>query len=310
MTEKNTQSEGFWRSPEMPYILGAAALGVTAAIPTLAAWIFLHPPRSFSKTNPRASLGLPYHRVRFTSADGTRIRSWYIPVARERRPRGMVIVCHGYTGNRATMLPYVEFLHKAGYATLLPEFRGHGWSGGSQISFGIGESLDLQAAMEWIQGEDDLCDLPLILLGESMGASVVLLVAAESPQVCAVVADSPYARLDAAVDGRFVTLLGDKMGLRVAPPVRRIGERMLGIRSEDIAPEAVMAKIAPRPVFLIQGMEDRFINPENAYRILAASPGNATLWEVPDATHCRSIYVATDEYAHRVTEFLCSVTES
>lgn len=137
-----------------------------------------------------------------------------------------------------------------------------------------------------------------------MGASVVLLVAAETPEVRAVIADSPYARFDMAVEGRFATLLGDKIGPRVGPSVRRIGERILKIRSEDIAPEIAIARIAPRPVFLVQGLRDRLVHPDNAYRLLAAAPGNATLWEVPDADHVCSIYTDHAEYVRRVTTFL------
>jgi alpha-beta hydrolase superfamily lysophospholipase len=270
----------------------------------MAAWFFLHPPRAFNKTNPRAYCGATYERIRITSADGTRIRGWFVPVKEGVTPRGMAVVCHGYTGNRATMLPYAEFLHRAGYAVLLPEFRAHGWSGGGRISFGIGESLDLHAALDWIGEQEALRDLPLVLLGESMGASVVLLVAAERPEVQAVVADSPYARFDVAVEGRFVSLLGEKVGPRLAPPVRRIGERILGIRSEDIAPEKAIVAIAPRPVLLIQGLADRLIHPQNAYRLMAAAPGNATLWEVADAEHVCSIYLAREEYIERVTAFL------
>ncbi|MDX1932202.1 MAG: alpha/beta hydrolase [Capsulimonadales bacterium] len=307
MKQKSTEIREFLSSPYFPYIAGATALGLCAAVPAAAAWLFLHPPRAFNRTNPRAGRGLPYDRVRFTSADGTRIRAWHIPAPTETRPRGIVIVCHGYTGNRATMLPYADFLHHAGYVTLLPEFRAHGWSGGSRISFGIGESLDLRAAIEWVQGHEELRHLPLILLGESMGAAVVLLVAAEIPGVCAVIADSPYARFDIAVEGRFITMMGEKVGPRVAPFVRRIGERMLGIRSEDIAPELVVGRVAPRPVLLIQGLADRLIHPRNAHRILNAAPGNVTLWEVPDADHVMSVYLVKEEYARRVLAFLDDV---
>lgn len=304
MNKNTSPTDRFWRSPALPYIIGATTLGVCAAIPAAAAWFFVHPLRVLNKTNPRAMLGLDYHRVRFTSADGTRIRAWYIPAPVHTPPRGLIVVCHGYTGNRATMLPYVEFLHKAGYATLLPEFRAHGWSGGSKTSFGIGESLDLQAGLAWVREQDNLRDLPLVLMGESMGASVVLLVAAEDQEVRAVIADSPYACFDVAVEGRFTSLLGDKVGAKVAPSVRRIGERMLGIRSEDISPEKAIVRIAPRPVMLVQGLSDRLIHPDNAYRLMAAAPGNATLWEVPGANHVCSIYLESEEYARRATDFL------
>lgn len=290
-----------------PIVVGAmlatgAALG--AALPLGLAWGFLHPPRRLHQHNPQSALGLPFERIRFRSADGTKLHGWFVPAADPHRPRGLVIISHGYWGNRAEMLPYLRFIHAAGYAAVLYDFRAHGWSGGKRITFGIREPDDLRAAIDWVMLRDDLCSLPLILLGESMGAAVSLLVAAEEPRVRAVVADSAYARFDGAVVGRLKTLLGDRAGGTLAPPAQRAGERILGVRCVDIAPEDVVNRIAPRPIFLIHGLEDKFIIPENSRRLLAACSGNARLWEIPGARHVRSIYVAGEEYGRKVMDFL------
>ncbi len=204
------------------------------------------------------------------------------------------------------MLPYLKILHAGGYAALLYDFRAHGWSSGNRATFGIHEPLDLQAALRWVEERKEVRDLPLILLGESMGASVSLLVAANEKCVRAVVADSPYARFDSAVAGRLRTAFGDRLTQVVLPPTQRAGERILGVRAADIAPMSAIAHIAPRPVFLIHGLADRFILPDNSRQILDAAPGNAQLWEVPDARHVRSIYVAGEDYGKRVLTFLHS----
>jgi uncharacterized protein len=138
---------------------------------------------------------------------------------------------------------------------------------------------------------------------------VSLFVAADEARVRAVVADSPYARFDGAVAGRLRTLLGDRVGDRLAPPAQRAGERILGVRCADIAPVDVVCRIAPRPVFLIHGLADRFIVPENSRAILAACGECATLWEVPEARHVRSVYVAGEEYGRRVLDFLEGATK-
>jgi pimeloyl-ACP methyl ester carboxylesterase len=202
------------------------------------------------------------------------------------------------------MLRYAEFLHHAGYATLLFDFRAHGWSGGGMTTFGCREPLDLRAALDWVESRPDLCDLPLVLLGESMGAAVSLLVAAEEPRVRCVVADCPYARFDSAVEGRLRLAFGKHVGTALRPPAQRAGERFLGVRCTEIAPVEAIAKIAPRPVFLIHGSEDRLILPENTEKILEAAPGNARRWVVQGARHARSVRVAGEEYDKRVLAFL------
>jgi pimeloyl-ACP methyl ester carboxylesterase len=148
----------------------------------------------------------------------------------------------------------------------------------------------------------ELAGVPLAVLGESMGAAVALLVASEDTRVRAVVADSAFARLDAAVSGRL-GLFGP-LGAWMTPHTQRAGERLLGVRCADVAPEAAIARIAPRPVLLIHGASDTFIHPENAYRLKEAGGGNVTLWEAPGAAHCQCIAVAEEEYARRVRGFL------
>jgi cephalosporin-C deacetylase-like acetyl esterase len=46
--------------------------------------------------------------------DGVSLRGWYVPAPENTVPRGVIVISHGYYGNRATMLPYLRFLHRAG----------------------------------------------------------------------------------------------------------------------------------------------------------------------------------------------------
>jgi pimeloyl-ACP methyl ester carboxylesterase len=282
-----------------------AGIAAVAALPAVLVWAFLHPPRRLHHRTPRSWLGIPFDRVRLRSRDGVSISAWYVPVPEGETPRGVVVLCHGYHGNRAMMLPYLAFLHRAGFAAVLFDWRAHGWSGGKMATFGSTEPEDLIAALDWVQEHPDLRHLPLALLGESMGASVSLLVAAvETERVKAVVADSPYARFDRAVEGRLRLAFGPRVAPLVLPPTRRLGEALLGVSCEQIAPMEAMQRIFPRPVLLIHGQQDRLIAPENARLIAEASPGNVTLWEVPEAGHVQSVFVAGDEYGRRVTDFL------
>lgn len=282
-----------------------AGIAAVAALPAVLTWVFLHPPRRLHHRTPRSWLGIPFDRVRLRARDGVSLSAWYVPPPEGVTPRGVVALCHGYHGNRAMMLPYLGFLHRAGFAAVLFDWRAHGWSGGRMATFGRTEPEDLIAVLDWVQSQPDLSHLPIALLGESMGASVSLLVAAaETERVKAVVADSPYARFDRAVEGRFQLAFGPKVAPLVVPQARRIGEAILGVRCEDIAPLEAMERIFPRPVLLIHGQADRLIAPENSRLIAEASPGNVTLWEVPDAGHVRSVYVAGEEYGRRVTAFL------
>lgn len=285
-----------------PLLVGAAMAGAGALLPIALAWGFTHPPRSRHLQTPR-SLGLRYERVRLRTEDGLRLSAWHVPASGQAR--GVAVICHGYFGNRARMLPHLQILHDAGFAALLFDFRAHGWSGGHLVTLGCAEQLDARAALDWVEAQEALLDLPIVLLGESMGASVALLAASEDRRVRAVIADSAFARLDYAVAGRMRSVFGH-LGTWLAPSAQRAGERFLGMRCVDISPMQAIARLDARcPVLLIHGAEDRFIVPDNSRQLLeAARPGMATLWEAPGARHCRAIYVAPEEYARRILEFL------
>nr|WP_309697014.1 alpha/beta fold hydrolase [Armatimonas sp.] len=279
----------------LPLIFGGAALALPAAL----AWVFLHPPRRRHSKTPRTGLGLAYERVQFSSLDGVRLSGWLVHAP---SPRGLVILSHGYSGCRDTMLPYLHFLHAAGFTALLYDFRAHGWSGGTQATLGLTEPRDLQAAIRWVEYQPGLQALPLFLLGESMGASVSLLVTAQEPSVRAVVADCGFARMDGPIQKRLETLFGEPMGKALAPATRSIGEHLLGTPTARIAPEEAIGKIAPRPVLIIHGANDALVTPDHAHRLHAASGGEAQLWLVKDAGHTLSVGTAPD-YADRVVGF-------
>lgn len=295
-----------------PLLLPAAvALGTAAVVagalllPSALAWAFLHPPRRWNGKTPRSVHGIAFERVRLRSADGTRLAAWYVPAPHGIPVRGAAIVCHGYFGHRARMLAHTAFLHRAGYAVLTFDFRAHGWSGGARTTFGIAEAGDLTAAVDYVKAHEAMKHLPLAVVSESMGAAVTLLVAADDPRIEAVVADSSFARFDGAIETRFASLVGANIAGRIAPPAQTAGERLLGRASRDIAPVEAIARIAPRPVFLLQGTADEVVPPQSLGELAAAAnPETTQVWAIEGARHVYAVRTHKTEYERRVLAFL------
>ncbi len=279
-------------------ILLASLFGWLAAVYALV-HVSLHPPRQALVGTPSAALYLPYENVSFPSTDGLLLKGWLVP---HKRSRGVIILCHGYPGNRADLLPFTAFLHRAGFSVLSFDFRGLGESGGDTTTIGYEEVRDALGAVAYLQARPDTRRQPLGIFGVSMGGAVALQAAARSKAIRAVAADSPYASLDRAVAQRFrryAGASGDIMGV----PARWFGERILGTDTATVAPLRHVSQISPRPLLLIYGTEDTLVLPENSRLLFAAAGEPKQLWRIERAGHVGGYALRQAEYEKRVSRF-------
>ena len=124
----------------------------------------------FGVNNPRPSnKELPqqhYETVMLQS--NKKIECWFI---KKDSSKGTIIIFHGYSGNKSTMLDKSNEFIKLGYNTLLVDFMGSGGSEGNQTTVGFKEAEEVKTAYEYVskQGEKKV-----YLFGTSMGAVAIL----------------------------------------------------------------------------------------------------------------------------------------
>jgi fermentation-respiration switch protein FrsA (DUF1100 family) len=74
-----------------------------------------------------------------------------------------------------------------------------------------------------------------------------------------------------------------------------------------VRPVDVVAQLAPRPLFFIQGSADTFVPPSNMSVLAAASQSvpnaHVQTWLVPGATHSQAYDTQPQEYVNRVIAF-------
>lgn len=134
-------------------------------------------------------------------SDTKQLEAWYIPVWIPEY-KGTVILFHGYSGCKSSMLQEARQFRSMGYHTLLVDFRGHGNSEGFDTSIGIEEAKDVKAAYDYIQEKTP--DSPIILYGVSMGAvSILKAVHDYDLKAAKVIVGCPFASLRQAVLNRF-----------------------------------------------------------------------------------------------------------
>lgn len=243
-----------------------------------------------------ADAGLAYQDVTLTTADGLKLAAWYIP---GRQPNAIVLI-HGIDANREAMLPHAVVLAEAGYPLLLLDLRGHGQSEGTEITYGYREVLDVQAAVDY------LLTLPEIkkvgALGASLGGAVEVRAAAVDPRLRAIVVESSFSSLSAAVDDAF-----DDRSIfpkwPFAPMLIALAEYRLGIQGSQVDSVRDLPTVSPRPVLIIHGTADILFPPDHALRMYTAAKDPKALWLIEGLGHANPIPDHEAEYRTRVVTF-------
>lgn len=255
--------------------------------------------------------------VRFTTADGIELAGTYF---RERAGRraGVVVFCHEFLGDRWSCQPYADHLRDRGFDVFTFDFRNHGESGHDPIYRPLQwvtdhEVNDLRAALAYLRSRPDCDPAGVGLFGISRGGGTGLVVAADEPTVWGVVTDGAFPTrgtmlayilrwAEIYVSNPF---LWRKMPLWVFQFLGWVGrirsEKRLACRFPDV--ERAVARLAPRPWFMIHGEKDAYIGPDIARALFAEARDSKELWIVPGAKHNRCREVQNGAYLGRVAEF-------
>jgi hypothetical protein len=293
----------------LAWLLLCAAIGIVAVEGAL------HPVRRrlSAENELQASIIAKEDHAALTDAtvvadDGTVLRAWSI------RPGAWngdtVILLHGQGDNRSGMLGPATMLLRHGYATLLPDARDHGASGGSIATYGVVEADDVRLWFDWVQkSSSSHC---IDGLGDSMGGAELLRSLAVESGFCGVIAESSFATFrEAAYDrlGQFFST-GPWLGRTLLRPALVAGIAYGRLRyGVDLARADPASAVAGSrvPVLLIHGLADTNLPPRHSEMMKARVP-RVVLWEPAGAGHCGASSEAPAEYERRVVEWFSSHT--
>ncbi len=236
-------------------------------------------------------------RVRVPLDGGDALDGWLLPA----RERAVVLVLHGYGREHSRAWRYGAFLHAAGYGVLAVDFRSSRGSRRLPTTLGHHELVDARAALHWLRAEPSLAGHAVGLLGESLGGSVALLVAAEDPEVRAVVADGAFAHATLALEDSSERWA--RLPRRSARLARALGRVLTGRDLGEVDVERAAAGLAGRPLFLIHALEDDRLSSANARRLWRAAGAKDPLWNIPGAGHNEGWRRHPAEYERHVLAF-------
>jgi uncharacterized protein len=260
--------------------------------------VFLETAPTPSKVIIPPDLGFEVEDITFDSEDGITLSGWYVP----SENNAVIILLHGYGGNRSSMIWHAKQLVAAGYGVLMYDERASGESTGAYRSYGWEDTRDVKAAIQFLKIQH--ATEYIGAAGCSTGADISVYSAALYPEIGAVWGDGNSSvraqDLPPPKDPIMALLIGSNYLL----------DWMYTVKLKIEAPTPmieVISRIAPRPVMFVGGGKDRPIVGSEAdlftRRFAEAAGSNAQLWVIPEATHCNGPSVRGEEYSARIVEF-------
>jgi hypothetical protein len=142
-----------------------------------------------------------------------------------------------------------------------------------------------------------------VIYGESLGASVGLVLAGRRPEVVAAVADCPFASARLAIEETCERCLHVPRW-PLAGILRELGRDVSGCDPGDLDVRPAAAALRDRPVFFIASTDDDRFSPDQARGLWRAAGAKDPLWIVPGAGHNQAWQLHRERYERDVLRFL------
>ena len=235
-----------------------AVAGAMLAVRLLEEWLIFWPTDRLFSAPQR--INLPVEDVELEPVPGIHIFGWFVP---HPSPRAAVLYLEGNGSNRSTRLGEVALLGELGCSVLIVDYEGYGVSEGRPSEDAL--YRDARAARNWIRTDPRTRDLPLILLGESLGGAVAIRLAREEPPAGLVVISS------------FVDIASVVRKACKGVPLDRV------LRSRYPSLENI--RYYHGPILIIHGEDDELIPIHHGKRLFQAADGRKGFLAIPHAGH-------------------------
>jgi alpha-beta hydrolase superfamily lysophospholipase len=265
-------------------------------------WSLTHPDQKLIDNDP-SQFGLPYEDFEVLSKlDQIRLSGWAIET--DHPPKGVIIMAHGYKENRlqhnVPALALSQSLVGHDYHVLLFDFRNSGESEGDLTTVGYHEKEDLISVVHY--AKEKYPDLPIGVIGFSMGAVTSITAAEEETAIEAVVADSPFANMREYLTANL-SVWSDLPDFPFTPIILTLMPTITGLDIDEVNPREAVKNVHS-PMLLIHGDGDTSIPNRNSKEILENSvhPDTA-LWIPSGSGHVKGYADYPEEYTKRVIQF-------
>jgi fermentation-respiration switch protein FrsA (DUF1100 family) len=248
----------------------------------------LHPPRIIPQGKTLRKYDIPYQNVDLITDDGIRLSAWYTPP----KNGAVILLAHGYGEKRPEWV--YALLARKDYGVLAWDARAHGSSGGDISTIGYLEVLDVKAALKYVLAQPGVQHVGA--WGGSMGAATIIRAAADFPEIEAVFSDSAFESLEDEINYLIPYPL-------VNPLAKFMAMAETGIPLNAVDPLEDIAKISPRPVYIVHSTSDAVAPPDAGKKLFNAAREPRFLWEEANVTHLQMYLDNPRKYQRRLIDF-------
>lgn len=231
------------------------------------------------------------------TADAVTLRGWYCPTPGRRH---LVVLVHGMDGSRDDMVRLAHDLHEEGYDVLVFDLRGHGQSDPSRLFMGRREREDIRAVQRWAAGRGYPADR-IGWVGQSMGASTLLMEAARNDAIRVAVLDSPFGNLPELLRDQLTA--HSHLPAAFNPGILLAARWAFGVRTDDLVPLRSARQWGARPMLLIHGEADSIVPVRQARQIARAAGRSCRAITLPGVEHVGAYSVDPGGYVAAVDRF-------
>ena len=245
------------------------------------------------------SRAMPYREVEIKSFDGLTLRGRYFE---HFKGAPIEIMMHGYQGNAERDMSGGIFRSRdCGHNALLVNHRASGNSDGKVITFGINESRDCLAWIDFVVKKIDP-DARIILTGISMGAATVMNVSGmELPKnIIGVLADCGYTSNEDIIKKVIREM---HLPANILYPFARLGARIFGRFNLDEFAPIEQVKKSKVPTIFFHGDNDDFVPHYMSEQNFEACAAKKKLVIVKGAGHGIAYPVDKEYYLKEAKEF-------
>lgn len=313
-----------WLGIALAAIVGLAVF-LVVAFAAFFIWVFFtyrHYIYRIFETKPlfMAPAALPHpeaENVAFATPQGRKLQGSMLGhTAGERR--GVLLFCHEYSASRWLCDPYLGPLRESGYDIFAFDFCNHGESesiaGYNPLQWVTEhEVADVLAATAYLKSRGDAPPKGIGVFGVSKGGGAAIAAAARDPWIHAVATDGAFPAHETVThyEMRWVGIYIDNRRtytfwppafyrLLAACVIASIARRH-GVRYVKL--ERWIRRLRGRPLLMIHGERDNYINPEIVRNFYGRAGEPKELWFVPKAKHNACVDTAGEEYHRRLRNF-------